>query len=171
MTLMPVSNISAAVDWSVNVGGPVDRPELGGGVGAELVHRVADDVEDAAEHLLADGHRDGRAGVLDVLPAAEAVGRVHRDGPHHVAAEVGGHFEHQVVGTIVDSGVRQLERVEDVGDAPGGKLHVDDGSHHLGDLAHVQFGHRKAPDSCGTGPGQSAEAPDTISMSSLVMAA
>jgi peptide chain release factor 1 len=46
---------------------------------------VAGDVEDAAEHAVADGHRDGCAGVEHRHAAHEALGGGHRDGAGHAA--------------------------------------------------------------------------------------
>ena len=43
-----------------------------------------------------------RAGVLHRLTADETVGRVHRDAPHGVLAEVLGDFDREVVGAAVD---------------------------------------------------------------------
>ena len=98
MTLMPVSKTSIFVDCSTNVGGgAVDRRALLGADGRAVVDRVADDVEDAAEALGADRHRDGRAGVAHGHPADQAVGRVHGDGADGVLAQVLRDLEGQVV--------------------------------------------------------------------------
>src|SRR5665647_3183495 len=66
----------------------MDRPALHVGQRLAVVDRVADDVDKAAERLLAHRHRHGLAGVDDVGAAREAVGGVHGDGPHLVVAEV-----------------------------------------------------------------------------------
>ena len=58
-----------------------------GSVRAE-VDRLAEQVEDASERRLADGHRDRAAGVDDLHAAGEPVGGVHRDRAHAVVAEV-----------------------------------------------------------------------------------
>ena len=50
-----------------------------------LVDRLADDVDDAPERLVADRHRDRRAGVGDFLAAHQAFGRVHGDAAHGVS--------------------------------------------------------------------------------------
>ena len=52
------------------------------------VDRLAEQVEDAPERGLADGHRDRAAGVDHLDAAREPVGRVHRDRAHAVVAEV-----------------------------------------------------------------------------------
>ena len=98
MTLMPVSKTSTFVDWSWNVG----RRRWMGDVRFALTGPAsstgcADDVEDAAEALGADGHRDRAAGVADFHAADEAVGRVHGDGADRVLAEVLGDLEREVV--------------------------------------------------------------------------
>ena len=66
----------------------VDGPFLGRDDRAHLVHGLADDVQDAAERLRPDGDRDRRAEVDRLHAAHEAVGRLHRDAPHAVLAEV-----------------------------------------------------------------------------------
>ena len=89
MTLMPVSNISTLhrlVDELRRRA--VDRQHLLGVDRAALVDRLADDVQDAAQHLAADRHQDRRAGVLDRHAAHQAVGRVHRDAADGVLAQV-----------------------------------------------------------------------------------
>src|SRR5262249_2129375 len=48
----------------------------------------ADDVKDAAEALVADGHHDRLARVSDLHPAHQAVRRIHRDGAHRRLAKV-----------------------------------------------------------------------------------
>ncbi len=94
------------------------------------VDRLAEQVEDAPERGLADGHGDGGAGVDDLDPAGEAVGGVHRDGAHAVVAEVllDLTYEHALAGGRADAG-RLLagrgrgpgdgDRVVDLGQALG----------------------------------------------------
>jgi hypothetical protein len=72
-----------------------------------LVHEVAGDVEDAAEHLLADGHGDRLAGVGEGHAALEAVGGGHGDRAHPAVAEVLLDFEHEL-------GVHAVEDVLDL---------------------------------------------------------
>ena len=94
------------------------------------VDRLAEQVEDAAERGLADGHRDRRARVHDLEAAGEAVGRVHRDGAHAVVAEVllDLAHEHALLGARADAGslllagrigARDRDRVVDLGQAVG----------------------------------------------------
>ena len=56
--------------------------------GAEFVHGLADDVDDAAQRLLAHGHADGAAEVDDLHAADHAVGGFHGHGAHAALAEV-----------------------------------------------------------------------------------
>ena len=107
--------------------GLVDGAALLGLDRTGLVDRLADDVHDPAERLLADRHRDRLAGVGDLLVADEAVGGVHGDGAHGVLAEMLGDLEHQAVTVVVG-----LERVQDRRQMLA-ELHVDDGAGHLGD--------------------------------------
>src|SRR6266478_5694252 len=138
-----------------------------------LVDRLAHHVEDATQHAFADRHRDGPAGALDRLAADQAVGRVHRDAARGVLAQVLGHLDGQVVRLVGDAGVRERLGGEDLRQRAGRKFHVHHRPDHLRDLAHfrrfvnryshwdlfalTQRGHF------------SASAPETISISSLVI--
>ena len=64
--------------------------------GTELVDRLADHVDHAAQRLLAHGHADGAAEVDRLHAAHHAVGRFHGDGAHAAFAEVLLHFEDHV---------------------------------------------------------------------------
>ena len=82
----------------------VDRPALGdldllAGLGVE---HLADDVEDLALGDVADGHRDGGAGVAHLLAADEAVGRLERDRADEVVAEVLGDLERDLGRLVAD---------------------------------------------------------------------
>jgi hypothetical protein len=55
---------------------------------AAAVHRVAGDVEDAAEDAVAHRDGDGGAGVDDLHAALEALDRGHRDRAGDAGAEV-----------------------------------------------------------------------------------
>ena len=102
----------------------VDRPALLGLDVALLVDRLAEQVEDAAERRLADGHRDRAAGVADLGAAREAVGGVHGHGAHAVVAEVLLHLadERLLLAAALDV---DLERVVDVGQVVGREGGVD----------------------------------------------
>ncbi len=95
-----------------------------------LVDRLADDVHDAAEGLLADRHRDRLAGVGDFVTAHQAVGRVHGDGAHRVLAEMLRDLQNQAVAVIVG-----LQRVQDRRQVAALELNVDDGAGDLGDAS------------------------------------
>ncbi len=109
----------------------MDRTALVGLDGARLVDRLADDVDDAAERLLADRHRDRAAGVAYFLAAHEAFGRVHGDGAHGVLAEVLGDLEHEAIALV-----RRLERVENCRQMTV-ELHVDDGARDLANATNL----------------------------------
>ena len=111
---------------------PVDRPALG--VGRQLlalVDRVADHVPEPAERRVPDGHGDRLARVLDLEPAGEPVGRVHRDGADAVVPEVLLHLGDQlaVVDRDAERGVDRRQLVREDG--------VDDDALDLDDLALV----------------------------------
>jgi len=80
------------------------------------------------------------------LPAAQAVGGVHRDGADRVLTEVERNLEGEVVVAVVDRGVRCRQRGEDLGDLTGRELDVHHGAHHLRDLS--VFCHRLLPSVC-----------------------
>ena len=128
--------------------------------GTNEVNRLADDVDDAAEHARADRNRDRGAGVKDVLTADQAFGRVHGDGAHGVLTEMLRDFENQALAAVLG-----LKRVQDRWQMIL-ELHVDDGADDLRDLS----------DSVGCGhivlvTDYSASAPEMISISSLVIIA
>ena len=118
---MPVTRISASVDWSTYSG-------------AGWVDRLADDVDDAAEHLRADGNHDRITGVDHRLAAHEALGGVHRDGADRVLAEMLRDFQNETLAVVVG-----LQRVHDLRQVVG-ELHVHDGADDLGDLAFRPLG-------------------------------
>ena len=141
----------------------IDRPAL--------VDRLADHIQDPAERLAADRHRDRLAGVDHLLAAGEAIGAVHGDRAHGRFAEMLGDLEDQLVAVIVG-----VQRVQDRRQGAV-ELDVDDRAHHLGDPAGLDV---VAADIVHRGPSagrspvpltQSASAPETISISSLVICA
>ena len=120
-------------------GGAVNRPALPFCELRALVDRLAEQVEDAAQGLIADRHRDRPAGVEHLVAALDAVGRVHGDRPDAVVAEVLLHLADQpslgspALGRDVD-----LQRVEDLRDVVG-EDDVDDDAGHLLDGAHLSI--------------------------------
>ncbi len=116
---------------------PVDRVRLLGVDGGALVHRLADDVEDAAERLLADGHRDRRTGVEHRHAAREPVGGGHGDGAHVRLAEMLGDLEGELRGVREDVLLLHAlheQRVVDGGQLARLELDVDDRADDLDDL-------------------------------------
>ena len=107
----------------------MDRAKTFGRDRTLLVHRLADDVHDAAERADADRHHDRAAGVGDFLTADQTLGRVHRDGANGRLAEMLRDFEHQTV--VAVSG---FDRVQNRGQMAF-ELHVDDGTDDLGNAA------------------------------------
>jgi hypothetical protein len=86
---MPVSNISSVDDCSSKDGrGAVDGVAAGRLDRPQLVDRLADDVQHAAERARPDRHRDGAALVHRLHAAHHAVGRQHADAAHAVLAQV-----------------------------------------------------------------------------------
>ena len=97
MTLMPVSNSSVLGDRSSNCGGSrwIGRRSVAS-TGPRPSIGLAEQVEDPAERLLADGHGDRPAGVDDVHAAGQAVGRAQGHAADAAAAEVLLHLAGQV---------------------------------------------------------------------------
>ena len=100
-----------------------------------FVDRLADDVDQAAERFRADRHGDWLAGVADLHPAHQALGRVHRDAAHGVFAEMLRDFEHEVALAIAERRVGDAQRVEDRRQRAVAKLDVDDVAQNLADAA------------------------------------
>ena len=61
-----------------------------------LVHRLANNVPNAAQGLRANGHHDGMTRVNDLGATHQAIGRAHRDGTHEVAGKHGLNFQNDV---------------------------------------------------------------------------
>ena len=99
-----------------------------------FIDRLADDVHDAPERFIADGHCDGCPGIDDFLAAHETFGRVHRDRAHRVFAQVLRDLENQAIAMVL-----RLERVQNFRQLVS-ELHVDDGTRHLANLPNV-FSH------------------------------
>ena len=92
---------------------------------AHLVNRLADDVQDAAQGLLADRDRDLLAHVEDLLATNQTVGGVHRDGSDCVLAEVLGNFQDQVELLVVDRRVGDPKSVVNRGEHARLEFDVD----------------------------------------------
>jgi hypothetical protein len=111
---------------------------------------IPEQVEDAPERYLADGHGDWSARVDDLQPAGQPVGRVHRDRAHAVVAEVLLDLAHEqlLLGSGADAGsllpaVRRRtgdrERVVDLGQ-PLGEDGLDDDALDLLDAPDIARG-------------------------------
>jgi hypothetical protein len=129
---------------------------------AGFVHRLADHVHDAAERGIANRHRDRRAGIGNILPAHQTLGRVHRDAAHRVFAQMLRDLENQAVAQVLG-----FERIEDFRQMII-ELNVDDRTDHLRNTT-LRLRHGTDPRSLMSD--QSASAPEMISMSSLVIIA
>ena len=92
-----------------------------------LVDRLADDVDDAPERLVADRNRNRRAGIGDFLTAHQAFGRIHGDGANGIFAQMLRDFENEAIALV-----RRLEGVQNLRQLPV-ELHVDDGADDLSD--------------------------------------
>ena len=119
--------------------GPVDGVVFFSINGAQLVHRTADDVEDAPHRGLAHGHHDGLARVHHVHAAHQTFGGVHGNGADHVVAQVLRHLTDEVGGVAVVR-VLYLQGGEDIRQVPVAELHVHDGADNLNDFTDI-FAH------------------------------
>ena len=106
---MPVTRISASVDWSTNSGACLwigERRLVATGprssTGSPMTLRMR------PKRLGADRHHDRAAGIDHLGAAHQPVGGVHRDRAHGVLAEMLRHFEHQHAAGVVD-----VQRVQD----------------------------------------------------------
>ncbi len=102
------------------------------------VERDAQRVPHVAHRDVADGNGDRVAGVAHLGAADQAVGRLHRDGAHHVVADVLRDLEGQgaVAATLLALAEVDVDvqRVEELGHGLDGELHVDD---RAGDAGHA----------------------------------
>ena len=147
-----------------------------------FIDRLADDVDQAAESFGTDRHRYRAAGIADLHPAHQSLGRVHRDASHGVFAEMLCDLEHEVALVVAERGVGDAQRVEDRGQRAVAKLDVDDVAQNLVDAAGGWFSHNLQfswlaiflVNSCiaeRAGQTLRASAPPTISISSVVIVA
>ena len=139
MTLMPVSNISSLRRLLVEERrGAVDGHALLFADGAELVDRLADHVDHAAQRLLAHGHADGAAEVDGLHAADHAVGGFHGHGAHAALAQVLLHLEDDVDGRgDLEALAGDAQRLIDGRHGGFFKLNVYGGAGDLNDFADV----------------------------------
>ena len=131
-TLIPVSKTSVLGERFSNSGRiAVDRPALGRRDRPPAVDRVAQQVEDAAQRLLADRHAHRAAGVDHRHPADQPVGRAQGHAAHPVAAELLLHLAGQVDLDPLLLGL-DLQCVVDVGQMPLVEIGVEGRADHLG---------------------------------------
>ena len=101
-------------------------PQLGADEVALAVDGLAEGVDDAAEHAVADGHREDAAGRLDGLALLDLVDVAEDDGADRVLVEVEGEADGAVLELqqLVDPGVRQAghagDAVTDLGHSADG---------------------------------------------------
>ena len=102
------------------------------------VQRLAEGVPHVAQGHVADGHRDGVAGVAHRGTAHETIGRLHGDGAHHVVADVLGNLERErAIGIALDVVAEadiDVQGVVELRHRLDGELHVDD---RAGDPGHA----------------------------------
>jgi hypothetical protein len=112
----------------------VDRPPGRGVDGSPLVDGLAEQVEHAAQGLLAHRNLDRAAGVPAGVAAPQPVRGREGDAPHLAAAEVLGHLarERDLLASYLDLG---LDRVVNVGQVLFRKLCVERGANDLDDRA------------------------------------
>ena len=133
MTLMPVSNCSVLGERSSKLGGSrwigqrsvvTDR--------SSAVDRVAEQIEDASQRLLADRHAHRAAGVDDGHAPDQAVGRAQRHAPDAIAAQMLLDLAGQADVHALVLG-RDRQGVVDVGEVALVELGVERRADHLGD--------------------------------------
>src|ERR1035437_2906085 len=146
--------------------GPVNRHARLFADGAQIVDRVADDVDDAAQRLFAHRHTDGSAQVDGLHPANHAVGGFHGHGADATLAQVLLDFKNDADGRGYGEALaHDAQRLVDGRHRRFFKLHVHRGTGDLDYLADILC-HFFCLPKC-----YAAAAPLTISMISLVMAA
>ena len=117
---------------------PVNRIGLLGLDRALFVDRFAEHVDQPPQRLTADRHRDRRPCILHIHPARQTVGRGHRDATDAVFTEVRRDFKGDPDGRCAGGLIlflRHFERIVDVGQLAGRKLHVHHRSDDLNDFS------------------------------------
>ena len=89
----------------------MDRPALLSLDRRLVVHRLAEQVEDAAKVFVADRHRNRAAGIGCLHAAHQAVRGLHRNAAHGVLADVLRDLDGDNLAVVVDrDGVQQLRQ-------------------------------------------------------------
>ena len=112
----------------------VDGPELGRMDRSAPVDRLAEQVEDAPQRLLADGHGHGSTGVGDRHAADQAVGRAEGHAADAVAAQVLLHLAGQADGHALEIAL-DAQGVVDLRQMAGLELGVEGRADDLDDFA------------------------------------
>ena len=89
------------------------------------VERLAEHVEDVAEHAVADRHADALAGVRHRHASGQSVGGLHRNDAHPVVADLLGHLAGDGDGCAFELDMH-LDGGVDLGERPRRELRIDD---------------------------------------------
>src|SRR5438045_3197462 len=94
-TFMPVSNISARMDWSSKAGGMVNGPGLGSLGRPFEINGLAQNVKNAAQGSFADRYGNRLGGIDHLGPSFQTIGAAHRYRAHPVVTQMLLDFGHQ----------------------------------------------------------------------------
>ncbi len=119
-------------------GRAMDRPPLLRLRRGPIVNRLAEEVEDAAEALVADRDRDRSLEVHRIRAADQSVRGAHRDAAHDVIADLLRHFGDQPAVIHTD-----LDRVQQCGKLSLLEADVQDRSRDLDDLSYMFLTHKR----------------------------
>jgi hypothetical protein len=104
--------------------------------GSLLVDRLSNDVDDTTQSLWSNGHLDGSPGVDALLSADETIRTFHGNGTDGVLSEMLGDLQDETLASLLHL---DLKGIEDLWEFFI-KLHIDDGSNHLGHLPYTGQG-------------------------------
>lgn len=107
----------------------MDGSELVSVDGTTLIDRFTNNINDSAESFGTDGHQNRGTAVGNGLSTHKTLGRVKSNGSDVVATKMLGNLENESVGDTLN-----FESVKNWGKLSL-KLHVDDGTNNLGNLA------------------------------------
>ncbi len=108
--------------------------------GAKLVHRLAENVHNAAERRAADRNFDVATRVDSLHAANHALDRFHGNGAHPAFTEVLLHFDGDVERLRhVEAFAGHANRIVDCGQVTLFKLNIKDGANDLNDSADIFF--------------------------------
>ncbi len=147
---------------------PVNGIRFLGGYRAESINRITQHVHDPTQRLATHGHRDGTTRIPDFQAAHQSVRGGHRHGPRPVLSQMLGNLHGQFHATVL-AVAGNLERVINIGQMTGGKLHVHHGPDDLNDFSCFRA-HLMTP-FLTDAVYFNASAPPTMSINSFVIAA